>query len=105
MQDITTDYISTAFQAQYVVEAVQILTLHLIIDLIDLSILKYFFKFFSCPDCHWTDCFEIEDMNKKKRGLARCLQLVCTLCQYTLFFYTSKQKDVIKKRATQDQEW
>ena len=52
---------------------------------------------FSCPGCHSIQCLKLCDINEKKKGLARHLQLSCTVCLYSHMFFPSKQTDLPKK--------
>ena len=66
--------------------------------LIDMSILTDEFLLLSCPGCHGIQCLKLCDNNeKKKKGLARHLQLSCTICLYCHIFFTSKEIDLPKE--------
>ena len=65
-------------------------------QLIDMSILTGVFTLLSCPGCH-----RIQFLNFKKlmkNGLARHLQLSCTVCLYSNSFFTLKQINLPKKK-------
>ena len=46
---------------------------------IDMSILADVFMLLSCPGCHGIQCLKLFDINEKKKGLKRHLQLSCTV--------------------------
>jgi len=57
--------------------------------LIDVSILANVFNSLSCPECRGVKCLMLNDINKKKRGLSRQLELKCSVCLYSHNFFTS----------------
>ena len=59
--------------------------------LMDMSILAGVINLLSCPGCKGTNCLNLTDLDLKKQGLARTLQLECEFCLYTHSFCTSKQ--------------
>ena len=59
--------------------------------LIDMSILSNVFQILCCPECHGTNCLLLNEVNEKKKGLARYVQLSCSICLYSYSFYTPKQ--------------
>ena len=65
--------------------------------LIDMSILADVFMLSSCLGCHSIQCLKLCDINEKKKGLARHLQLSRTVCLYSHTFFTPKQIDLPKK--------
>ena len=47
-------------------------------------------------------CLKLFDIMKKNKGLARHLQLSCTVCLYSHTFFTSKQIDLPKKNKGEE---
>ena len=45
-----------------------------------MSILADVFMLLSCRGCHSIKCLKLCDINEKKKGLARHLELSCTVC-------------------------
>ena len=56
-----------------------------------MPILSNVFQILCCPECHGTNCLLLNEVNEKKKGLARYVQLSCSICLYSYSFYTSKQ--------------
>ena len=57
-------------------------------QLIDMSILADVFMVLSCPGYRGIQCHKLFDINEKQKGLARHLQLSCTVCLYSPTFFT-----------------
>ena len=56
--------------------------------LIDMSILTDVFMVLSFPGCRRIQCHKLFDINEKQKGLARHLQLSCTVCLHNPTFFT-----------------
>ena len=56
-------------------------------QLIDMSILADLFMLLSCPGCSGIQCLKLCDINEKKEGLAKHLQLSGTICLYSHTFF------------------
>ena len=58
----------------------------------DMDILKSMFSCLVCPECFHQNV-TIQDINSKKKGLARYIALKCSDCGFVRHFYTSKMID------------
>jgi len=56
-----------------------------------MAFLAEVFALLICPGCHATSTLEFNDIDSKKKGLARHSTLKCTTCLYEDNFYSSKQ--------------
>ena len=63
---------------------------------IDLSILPNVFSLLACPNCSTTNTLKLQDIEDKKKGLARFMQIKCRDCEFKHSFYTSPQVDSTK---------
>lgn len=59
--------------------------------LMDISILADVFLCMACPECLSTNSLILNDINEKKKGLARYFQIQCTGCPYIKDFCSSKE--------------
>ena len=64
--------------------------------IMDTEILNTVFHLLSCPDCSITNTIKLVDILPKKKGLASCLALECSNCNFTHQFYSSKNVDTGK---------
>ena len=64
------------------------------------SILADVIMLLSCSGCHSIQCLKLCDINAKKKGLARHLQLRCTICLYSHTF--SPRSRLIYGRKTKE---
>ena len=65
--------------------------------LINMLIIADLFILLGFPGCHSIQCLKLFDINNKKFGVARHLQLSCTYCLYSHTFFKSKQIYLPKK--------
>ena len=54
-----------------------------------MGILEMMFSCLACPECFHQE-INIEDINSKKKGLARYLALKCSSCGFVQHFYLSQ---------------
>ena len=69
--------------------------------LVDMEILGSVINCLACPECFGSSSLQLQDINEKKKGLARLLEIRCTSCPYKHEFYTSKQA---KKYLEEDEK-
>ena len=69
--------------------------------LVDMEILGSVINCLAYPECFGSSSLQLHDINEKKKGLARLLEISCTTCPYKQEFYTSKQ---VKKHLEEDQK-
>ena len=55
----------------------------------------------ACPECFGCSSLQLNDINEKKKGLARLLEIRCTSCPYKHEFFTFKQ---VKKHLEEDEK-
>ena len=51
------------------------------------------FSLLACPNCSTTNTLKLQDIEDKKKGLARFMQIKCRDCEFKYSFYTSPQID------------
>ena len=59
---------------------------------IDTELLAVAFAQLSCPACS-NNTITLREKNSKKYGLASCLRIKCTTCEYSYDFYTSRRNN------------
>ena len=64
--------------------------------IINLSFLSDVFSLLTCPNCSTENILKLLDIEEKKNGLARFMQIKCRDCEFKDNFYTSPQIDSIK---------
>ena len=58
---------------------------------IDLSVLSDIFSLMACPNCLRSKTCQLLDIQEKKKGFARFMQVKCIECEFEHSFYTSPQ--------------
>ena len=62
-----------------------------------MEMLANLFSPLTCPNCHESDCLQMEEDADKKKGLATFISIKCCYCDYQNDIYTSKSVAAMEK--------
>ena len=65
--------------------------------LINMEMLANLFSPLTCPNCHESDCLQMEEDADKKKGLGTFISIKCCYCDYQNDTYTSKSVALMEK--------